>query len=132
MILTPTYYVFEMYKVHQGATLIPIEMTAPEYKLRQASAPTLHASASRDKDGNLHLSIVNLDPNRSAQVSVRINGATAKGITGRLLTAPAMNTVNTFDRPDAIKPVQFSGAKIQGDRIALSLPSKSIAVLAIQ
>ena len=33
MILTPTYHVFEMYKVHQGATLIPLEVTAPEYTL---------------------------------------------------------------------------------------------------
>ena len=24
MVLTPTYYVFQMYKVHQGATFIPI------------------------------------------------------------------------------------------------------------
>jgi alpha-L-arabinofuranosidase len=131
-ILTPTYHVFEMYKAHQDATLIPIEMTAPEYKWGQASVPSLHASASRDRAGELHLSIVNLDPNRSAQISMRIAGATAKGITGRLLTAPAINTVNTFDKPDAIKPVQFSGAKIQRDRIMLSLPSKSIVVLAIQ
>src|SRR5436305_1738592 len=32
MLLTPTYHVFEMYKVHQGATLIPTELTAPESK----------------------------------------------------------------------------------------------------
>ena len=25
MVLTPTYYVYNMYKVHQGATLIPLE-----------------------------------------------------------------------------------------------------------
>jgi len=33
MILTPTYYVFERHKDHQGATLIPVELTGPEYKL---------------------------------------------------------------------------------------------------
>ena len=26
MVLTPTYWVFEMYKVHQGATLLPIDL----------------------------------------------------------------------------------------------------------
>lgn len=49
MVLTPTYYVFKMHKAHQGARLIPIEMSAPEYKLDQTSVPSLNASASRDK-----------------------------------------------------------------------------------
>jgi alpha-N-arabinofuranosidase len=94
MILTPTYHVFEMYQVHQNGTLLPVEVTAPEYRLGQASIPSLHASASRDKAGRLHVSIVNLDPNRSAEVSMRISGATAGNVTGRVLTAPAMNSTN--------------------------------------
>src|SRR5713226_9788689 len=126
MILTPTYHVFEMYKVHQDGTLIPVEMTAPEYKFGEMSIPSLHASASRDRSGRLHISIVNLDPNRSAQVSMRITGTRSGNVTGRVLTAPAMSTTNTFDRPDAIKPVQFTGIKVEGDHILLSLPSKSV------
>jgi alpha-N-arabinofuranosidase len=129
MILTPTYYVFDMYKVHQNGTLIPVEVTAPEYKFGQAAIPSLHASASRDRSGRLHISIVNLDPNRSARVSMRITGATAGNITGQVLTAPAMNTTNTFDKPDAIKPVRFTGLKVEGDRILLNLPSKSVVLL---
>ena len=132
MVLTPTYHVFEMYKVHQGATLIPVELTAPEYRMGPAVVPSLHASASRDQAGKLHLSMVNLDPNRSAQVSTRVAGATVKNITGRVLTAPAMNTINTFDKPDAVKPAPFTGFKVQGDQITLSLPSKSVVVLEIQ
>lgn len=132
MILTPTYHVFEMYKVHQGATLIPVEMKAPEYRLGQASVPSLQASASRDAAGRLHVSIVNLDANRAAQVSTRISGATPTKITGRLLTAPAMNTTNTFDKPDAVRPVPFTDFKLQGDQITLNLPSKSVVVLELQ
>jgi alpha-N-arabinofuranosidase len=132
MLLTPTYHVFEMYKVHQGATMIPVELTAPEYSLGQASAPSLHASASRDTTGKLHLSIVNLDPNRSAQVSVKISGTAAKNLSGRVLTAPAMNTVNTFDKPESIKPVSFTDYKMQGEQITLTLPSKSVVVLEMQ
>src|SRR5213080_4429425 len=56
MVLTPTYHIFEMYKVHQGARLIPVELTAPEYRFGQSSIPSLHASASRDQAGRLHLS----------------------------------------------------------------------------
>ncbi|PYT03231.1 MAG: alpha-N-arabinofuranosidase [Acidobacteria bacterium] len=129
MILTPTYHVFDMYKVHQNGTVIPVEVTAPEYKFGQASIPSLHASASRDRAGRLHISIVNLDPNRPAQVSMRITGATTGNITGRVLTAPVMNTTNTFDKPDTIKPAQFTGFKVDGGRILLNLPSKSVVVL---
>lgn len=129
MILTPTYHVFDMYKVHQNATLIPVEVTAPDYKFGNGSISSLHASASRDRSGALHISIVNLDPNRSAQVSMRITGATAGNITGQVLTAPAINTTNTFDNPDAVKPARFTGLKSEGDRILLSLPSKSVVVL---
>ena len=132
MLLTPTYHVFEMYKVHQGATLIPVELTAPEYRFGQSAIPSLHASASRDSAGRLHLSIVNLDPNHGAQVSARVAGAKVRNATGRVLTASAMNAMNTFDKPDTVKPEPFTGVKVQGDQITLSLPPKSVVVLELQ
>ena len=132
MLLTPTYHVFEMYKVHQDATLIPVELTAPEYRSGDASVPALQASASRDKAGALHISIVNLDPNRAAQVSVKINGAAHASVKGRMLTAQAMNATNTFERPEAVRPTAFTGFKSEGGAITLSLPSKSVVVLDIR
>jgi alpha-L-arabinofuranosidase len=132
MVLTPTYHVFEMYKIHQGATLIPVELSSPQYTLAQASIPALNASASRDSSGRLHLSVVNLDPNRDAQVSTKLAGAAARNVTGRILTAPAINSMNTFGNPDAVKPAAFSAARIQGDQIVLNLPAKSVVVLEIQ
>jgi alpha-N-arabinofuranosidase len=132
MVLTPTYYVFEMYKVHQGATLIPVDLTAPEYKLDQASVPALSASASRDKEGRLHLSLVNLDPNRSAEIATTISGLTIKSVTGDVLTASRMNAMNTFENPNAIKPTSFNGFKLQGSQLTLSIPAKSVVVLELR
>ncbi len=59
-------------------------------------------------------------------------GASAKNIRGRVLTAPAINIINTFDKPDTIKSAPFGGVQIQGDRITLNLPSKSVVVLDIE
>ena len=132
MVLTPTYYVFRMYKVHQGATLIPVELSAPDYRMGQASIPSLNASASRDKGGKLHLSIVNLDPNRSAEITTRVTGSTVRSITGEVLTAPLMNAMNTFENPNAIRPTQFSSYKIQDSQVMLSIPPKSVVVLELQ
>jgi alpha-N-arabinofuranosidase len=132
MIVTPTYHVFEMYKAHQGATLIPVDLTAPQYSLAGTSIPSLHASASRDRAGKLHISIVNVDPNRSAQVSTRISGAATRNITGRVLTAATINTINTFEKPDALRPVTFTDFKVQADHVKFNLPSKSVVMLELQ
>jgi len=132
MVLTPTYHVFRMYRVHHDATMIPTELSAPEYKMDQASVPSLNASASRDKDGKLHLSIVNLDPNRSAEITTTVAGGAVRGVTGEVLTATAMNAMNTFDRPDAVWPAQFSGYKLDGSRLVLNIPAKAVVVLELR
>jgi len=132
MVLTPTYHVFRMYKVHHGATLIPVDLDAPEYKMGQASVPSLHASASRDGEGRVHLSIVNLDPTRAAEITTTLAGATIKSVTGEVLTAPAVNTMNTFDQRETVKPAQFSGYKLRGSQLSLSIPAKAVVVLEIK
>jgi alpha-N-arabinofuranosidase len=130
MVLTPTYHVFRMYKVHQGATLIPVDLNAPEFKLDQASVPSLHASASRDGEGRLHLSLVNLDPARAAEINT--TGATIKSVSGEILTASAINAMNTFDQRKVVKPAPFSGYKLQGSQLSLSIPAKSVVVLELK
>jgi alpha-N-arabinofuranosidase len=132
IVLTPTYYVFKMYKVHQDASLIPVDLSAPEYKMDQTSLPSLSASASRDKEGKLHLSIVNLDPNRPAEVSTTVSGSNVKNISGEILTASMMNAMNTFDNPNTIKPAAFSSYKLQGSQLTLNIPAKSVVVLELR
>ena len=132
MVLTPTYHVFEMYKVHHDATLLPVELSAPRYFLGKGSVPSLHASASRDARGVLHLSIVNLDPNRPANVTLKVSGATPKRASGRTLSAAAMTALNDFGAPPSVKPEPLTGVQLEGDRIRLSLPSKSVTVLALE
>jgi alpha-L-arabinofuranosidase len=132
MVLTPTYHVFRMYRVHQGATLIPVDLSAPEYKLGDASVPSLSASASRDSEGRIHLSIVNLDPNQATEITTTIWGGAIKSVTGEVLTAPAVNAMNTFDSPNAIKPAPFNGYKLEGSQLSLRIPSKSVVVLELR
>jgi alpha-N-arabinofuranosidase len=132
MVLTPTYHVFEMYKVHQGATAIPVDLTAPDYRVGDAAIPSLHASASKDASGRYHLSVVNLDPNRAASVAVTLAGVTPATISGRVLTAPAMNAINRFDAPPAVAPQPFTAFQQQGSQLTLTLPSKSVVVLELR
>jgi alpha-N-arabinofuranosidase len=55
MILTPTYHVLEMYNVHQDATLLPLELKSTDYTLGADKLPAISASASKDKNGVIHV-----------------------------------------------------------------------------
>ena len=128
MLLTPTYHVFDMYQPFQDATMLPAELTTPEYKEGTFSIPAVSVSAARAKSGALVLSLVNTDPNKPARVTVNIKGANASKLSARLLTTPAMNTHNTFEKPDSVAPVAFTGGKKKGDAWIFEVPSKSVVV----
>ena len=129
MVLTPTYHVFEMYKAHQGATYLPIDLSTPDYSRGDAHIPVVSASASRDRNGLIHLSLVNTDPNRPIRVACAIAGAAPKSASGRVLTAPTMQAHNSFESPDEVKPVPFTDFVLSGGSLAVTLPSKSVAML---
>ena len=131
MVRTPTYHAFEMYVPFQDATSLPTEVRTPRYRLVQVSVPSVSVSAARDTHGHLQLALVNLDPNRAADVSTRVTGADYQSATGRVLTGPAMDSRNTFDAPDAVTPAPIEAHR-QGDAIVLRLPPKSVVVVTIQ
>ncbi|HWA85337.1 MAG TPA: alpha-N-arabinofuranosidase [Opitutus sp.] len=129
LLLTPTYYVYDLFKVHQDATSLPIEVTSPDYAYGQTSFPAVSASASRDAAGKIHISLVNANPHDSIALSCKLDGLASRSVSGRILTAPAMNSINTFDAPHTVEPAAFNGATVSGDTLNLTLPAKSVVVL---
>ena len=129
MLLTPTYHIFEMYKVHQDATLLPLDLRCDDYICGDVSMPGLSASASRDASGRVHISLCNVDPNRSAEVGCELRGMALSAASGRVLTADRMQAHNTFDAPDLVRPSELSIASIEGNRLSLMLPAHSVVVL---
>jgi alpha-L-arabinofuranosidase len=132
MLLTPTYHVFDMYKVHQEALLLPIDVSCGDYELDGKKLPALSASASKDKSGAIHISLVNIDPKKSIKLSINIRGSEVKTVTGNILTAPEITALNTFEKPDNVKPTSFSKAKLNKDIVSVELPAKSIVVLELK
>ena len=129
MIVTPTYYVFEMFKVHQGAQFLPCDINSSPYQNGSESLAGLSASASKDKSGKIHISICNLNPQSPAELVCAFEGFAAKKVTGRILTAEAMNAHNTFEKPDAVRPVEFKGMEAKDGKILAIIPPKSVVVL---
>ena len=129
MLLTPTYHVFEMLKVHQDATSLPLTLTTPDYAMGENKIPAVSASASRDKDGRVHLSFANCDSSKPITVACMLTGSTAKAVTGRVLTASTANAHNTFAAPHNVEPAAFNDAKLNGTALSVTLPAKSVVVL---
>jgi alpha-N-arabinofuranosidase len=130
MLLTPTYHVFALYKPFQDANYLPLTIKAPEYELGKHSVPSVSASAARGKDGKLYLALVNLDPRHGATVSLKVSGAPVKRATGRMLTAPTMDSHNSFAAPTMVVPVDFS-AEAKNGNLQLDIPQKSVVVVAL-
>lgn len=132
ILLTPTYHVFDLYKVHQDAAYLPITLNSPAYKSGNEEIPAVNVSASRDSSGAVHISFVNLNPKEKITVSTSLDGVQWKGVTGQILTSAKFTDVNTFEQPDKIHIVAFSGAKKQGDKLVVELPAESVVVLELK
>jgi alpha-N-arabinofuranosidase len=133
MIRTPTYWVFEMFKVHQGGTFLPVELQSPDYTFGAEKIPAVSASATRSADGKtVHLSLANTHPREALALTVKLAGISPTSAAGRLLTAPTMQSHNTFAAPDAVKPVPFGGVTLAGATLALTLPAKSVVILELK
>jgi alpha-L-arabinofuranosidase len=133
MLRTPTYWAFEMFKVHQGGTFLPVELTSPDYAFGTERIPAVSASATRAPDGKaVHLSLVNTNPKESITLRVALSGIAPATATGRVLTAPTMQAHNTFAAPDAVKPTPFTDVKLAGGSLDVRLPAKSVAVIELR
>jgi alpha-N-arabinofuranosidase len=130
MVLTPTYYVYKMYVPFQDATFVPVTFDAGTYTHDGITLPRVDAIAAKDKAGKLWLAITNVDPNQSAELEVSLAGMNAKSAAGETLTAPKVDSVNTFDAPNTVVPKPIS-AKAQDGRLTLELAPKSVTVIAV-
>ncbi len=133
MVLTPTYHVFEMYNVHQDATFLPMDLKCQQRNVRDDRIiPMVSATASRDKDGVVHISLANVDLEETQSITVDLGSIQPKSVSGRILTADRIDAYNTFDKPDEVAPATFNGAKIEGNGLKIEMPAKSIITLTVK
>lgn len=129
IILTPTYHVMEMYKIHQDALQIPVYLKTEDYIFDDKKLPAISASASKDADGKVHVSLVNIDMNKSHKINLDLRGENFKNVSGRILSSPSIQDHNTFDSPNKITPKKFSEAKLVNNKIDVEVPPFSVLVL---
>lgn len=131
MLLTPTYHVFNMFKVHQDAELLDTFESVEKIGKEGEELPKVSVSASRAADGNIHISLCNLDYETGASVDIELRGLGGGSVSaaGTTLTSDRIDGHNTFDEPERVKPAAFRDFTIEGGRLNATLPPMSVTVL---
>jgi alpha-N-arabinofuranosidase len=130
MVLTPTYYVYKMYVPFQDATFVPVTFDAGTYTHDNITLPRVDAIAAKDNDGKLWLEITNINPNQPVEIEASLVGTAAQSASGETLTAPDVDSVNTFEAPKTVMPKPIT-AKIQNGKLSLKLEPKSVTVISL-
>jgi len=131
MVLTPTYHVFDMYKVHHDALKLPVYVESDGCSLGFGSIPVITASASEDDNGKIHISLTNIDLKKEQPVSLDLRGVSVKPIGGRIIASGNMGDHNTFENGDKVSVNDFPGAKADssGGKFTAVLPPMSVVTL---
>ncbi|MGB4177433.1 MAG: alpha-N-arabinofuranosidase [Halanaerobiales bacterium] len=134
MILTPTYHVFDLYKVHQDADLIDLHLESEDYQWGEEAIPAVSASASMDSNGDINITFCNLKANEEVELESVFNSSAFRigSITGKVLAADQINAHNTFEEPEKVKPTAFNGARITEEGFSVKLPAASVVLLTLK
>ncbi len=131
MIKTPTYHVFDMYKYHQDAMLLDSNIEVEEVGLEDHNmVPNLSESVSIDEQNVMHITVTNLDLEKSYPIDTTILGSHAKEIKGEIVTGQ-MGDKNTFENPEEVKVESFNEVTETKEGIQFTIPACSVLHLAV-
>ena len=127
-IVTPNFYVFEMYQGHQGGTSLHAEFSAADVHYDRDGKPAsfwgLNGSASR-KGNAVTLTMVNPNLSGPLETQVALRGATAIKATGVVLASSDMHAHNAFDQPNAVTSAPLN-VTLSGGMLNLTIPAESV------
>lgn len=133
MVLTPTYHVFRMYNVHQDATYLPLTCSSRTFTdANGRECPVVDATASRNAEGIINVTLTNTDLENDAEVTVAIAADGKPEVAGEILTSRNIGDYNSFENSEVVKPVQFKDFKVKDGKITVKMPAKSIVSLSIR
>jgi alpha-N-arabinofuranosidase len=132
---TPAYSVFEMYRPHMGARLVPLRTSAPELTVEvlsgTAKLPGISGSASI-RDRQLCVTLTNPSLHDAVSASVRLEGGgRVAEARGTVLTHEDMAATNTFDDPDKVGLVPIR-VEVRGDAARVTIPRKAVVALELR
>ncbi len=133
MVLTPTYYVFHMYRHHQGANLLESTLTGvEEIGVEEGRVPEISQSVSI-KDGIITATLSNLSTDTAKEVKLSLEAKSAYEIVeARVLLGETIQSHNTFENPNAVSEEEFKDYSISENEITLTIPAHSVVMIRIK
>lgn len=119
MVLTPTYFVFQMYQFHQDAKRLSAFCS---------QGADLNYTIS-EKDGEYILSFCNTSLTTDESVEVTMPETIGAVTYSQILHSDKANAHNTFDEPDQVKMQEFNQVHAERKTIRLRLPKMSVITL---
>ena len=126
MIKTPTYHVFDLYKAHQDATLVPVAVACDAVE----GVQQLTASASV-KEGVLTVTAANVAADKAEKVVLDIAGMDVKNVSVRILTGE-IHARNTFEDQHAVEIADFADFAVTAEGIEMTLPACSVVEVTVR
>lgn len=133
MVLTPTYYVFKMFKDHQENTLLGSYITttdidSPEVK---RSCPKLIESASVDDNGVIYSTITNVSANKGERIKCQIADTKVKSVEAEILSGD-IHAKNDFENAGKVATMEFTDFRKLSDGFTANIPPCSIVKFTIE
>lgn len=131
MVLTPTYHIFDLYKVHQDATLVDSYITADIIGSEEAQIVDLYESCSIDADGCVHVTICNTDLSCEKVIDGQLIGMKCGSVEAQIVRG-TMDAHNTFESPETVKIDAFTAVAVTENGFTATLPPCSIVRLSFK
>lgn len=132
MFKTPTYHIFDMYRAHYDTRLLHTHSQIGSYTYGDEEIPGLSHTVSKDEDGNINITVSNLHKDESQNVEFEVRGQDVSSISSaRVLTADAVDAINTVDDPDRVTTQEFSDYDVRDNTVSVNLPPVSVVVFQV-
>ena len=95
--------------------------------------PSISTSASKDKEGRIHVSLTNIDPHKDRNVEIDLRGSNdLSNASGEIITSPNENDYNDFGQQEKVNIQKFSSFSINNNILKVDLPSKSVVTIELK
>lgn len=126
-ILTPNYYVFDMYKIHRNANVLELQYNGDTaYTKDSVSVPNIYTFAS-EKDGIINLNIINANICDSKTIELQLPSVCTSG-SASVLSADECDSCNSVEHPDRIIPKTAKAPMSEdGENWNIEVPAASVS-----
>lgn len=131
MVLTPTYYVFDLYKEHMEATLLDTYMETAKIGCGKNIIDNLFESSSVDAEGNITVTICNTSMTDNQTVDATLYGANVQTIEAQILVSGDPHDCNTFEQPNKIG-LKDHAVVLTDDGFCVEVPAASVVRIRVQ